>query len=69
VTLPWSFSEVVAAEQHMAQLQHNMWVVNTKTAVLFDYHRRRQMGRDHHTGGPALPALVVHCGEKVLALC
>jgi predicted phage-related endonuclease len=32
--LPWSFSEDVAAEKHMAQLQHNMWVVNTKTAVL-----------------------------------
>jgi predicted phage-related endonuclease len=32
--LPWSFSEENAAEKHMAQLQHNMWVVNTKTAVL-----------------------------------
>ena len=32
--LPWSFSEEVAAEKHMAQLQHNMWVVNSKTAVL-----------------------------------
>jgi hypothetical protein len=25
--LPWSFSEGVAAEKYMAQLQHNMWVV------------------------------------------
>jgi predicted phage-related endonuclease len=32
--LPWSFSEEVAAEKHMAQLQHNMWVVNSKTSVL-----------------------------------
>src|SRR3954468_18881784 len=32
--LPWSFSEVAAAEKHMAQLQHNMWVVNAKAAVL-----------------------------------
>ena len=32
--LPWSFSEEAAAEKHMAQLQHNMWVVNTKTSVL-----------------------------------
>ena len=24
--LPWSFSEEAAAEKHMAQLQHNMWV-------------------------------------------
>jgi predicted phage-related endonuclease len=32
--LPWSFSEEGSAEKHMAQLQHNMWVVNAKTAVL-----------------------------------
>src|SRR5271169_6318554 len=32
--LPWSFSEEAAAERHMAQLQHNMWVVNSKSAAL-----------------------------------
>jgi predicted phage-related endonuclease len=32
--LPWSFSEEAAAEKHMAQLQHNMWVTNAKLAVL-----------------------------------
>ena len=32
--LPWSFSEVVAAEKYMLQLQHNMWVINAKAAVL-----------------------------------
>jgi predicted phage-related endonuclease len=32
--LPWSFSEEAAAEKHMAQVQHNMWVVNAKTAAL-----------------------------------
>ena len=32
--LPWSFSEEAAAEKHMAQLQHNMWVVNARTGVL-----------------------------------
>jgi predicted phage-related endonuclease len=32
--LPWSFSEEGAAEKHMAQLQHNMWVINAKEAVL-----------------------------------
>src|SRR4051812_738736 len=32
--LPWSFSEEAAAEKHMAQLQHNMWVTNLRTAVL-----------------------------------
>jgi predicted phage-related endonuclease len=32
--LPWSFSEEAAAEKHMAQLQHNMWVLSAQTAVL-----------------------------------
>jgi predicted phage-related endonuclease len=32
--LPWSFSELAAAEKHMPQLQHNMMVVGTKDAVL-----------------------------------
>jgi predicted phage-related endonuclease len=32
--LPWSFSEDAAAEKHMAQLQHNMWVTNATLAVL-----------------------------------
>jgi predicted phage-related endonuclease len=32
--LPWTFSEEAAAEKHMAQLQHNMWVANLRSAVL-----------------------------------
>ena len=32
--LPWSFSEETAAEKHMAQLQHNMWVTNARLAAL-----------------------------------
>jgi predicted phage-related endonuclease len=32
--LPWSFSEEAAAEKHMAQVQHNMWVTNASMAVL-----------------------------------
>jgi predicted phage-related endonuclease len=32
--LPWSFSEEAAAAKHIAQLQHNMWVVNARNAVL-----------------------------------
>jgi predicted phage-related endonuclease len=32
--LSWSFSEEVAAEKYMPQLQHNMWVINAKAAVL-----------------------------------
>jgi predicted phage-related endonuclease len=31
---PWSFSEEAAAEKYMPQLQHNMWVVAAKSAVL-----------------------------------
>jgi predicted phage-related endonuclease len=32
--LPWSFSEEAAAEKHVAQLQHNMWVINCRLAAL-----------------------------------
>jgi predicted phage-related endonuclease len=32
--LPWTFSEEAAAEKHMAQLQHNMWVADSRTAAL-----------------------------------
>jgi predicted phage-related endonuclease len=32
--LPWSFSEEAAAEKCVAQLQHNMWVIAARTAVL-----------------------------------
>jgi predicted phage-related endonuclease len=32
--LPWSFSEQTAAEKYMPQLQHNMWVIAARSAVL-----------------------------------
>ena len=32
--LPWSFSEEAAAQKYIAQLQHNMWVTNARTAAL-----------------------------------
>jgi len=32
--LPWNFSEEAAAEKHMAQLQHNMWITASRIAVL-----------------------------------
>jgi predicted phage-related endonuclease len=32
--LPWQFSEEGAVTKYMSQLQHNMWVVVSKTAVL-----------------------------------
>ncbi len=32
--LPWQFSEEAAVEKYMPQLQHNMWVVAAREAVL-----------------------------------
>src|ERR1700719_3118147 len=32
--LPWSFSEEAAVAKHAPQLQHNMWVVAARSAVL-----------------------------------
>jgi YqaJ-like viral recombinase domain len=32
--LPWSFSEEAAVQKYMSQLQHNMWVVAARSAVL-----------------------------------
>ena len=32
--LPWSFSEEAATEKYMPQLQHNMWVVAARSAIL-----------------------------------
>jgi predicted phage-related endonuclease len=32
--LPWAFTEEVAADKYMAQLQHNMWVVASRSSVL-----------------------------------
>jgi predicted phage-related endonuclease len=32
--LPWSFSEEAATEKYMPQLQHNMWAVAARSAVL-----------------------------------
>jgi hypothetical protein len=32
--LPCTFSVEAAAEKHMAQLQHNMWVANARSAVV-----------------------------------
>jgi predicted phage-related endonuclease len=32
--MPWSFSEEAAVQKYMPQLQHNMWVVAARSAVL-----------------------------------
>jgi predicted phage-related endonuclease len=66
--LPWSFSEAAAAEKYMAQLQHNMWVTNAKTAVLSIITGGGKwveiaIAADPSTRPPA------HRGEEILALC
>ena len=48
--LPWNFSEEGAAEKHMAQLQHNMWVTGRQNGSAVHHHRRRQMGGNDHSG-------------------
>ena len=66
--LPWSFSEEAAAEKYMAQLQHNMWVTHSEDRGALDHHRRRQMGRDHDSHGPALSQRLGLGGKEILAL-
>ena len=66
--LPWSFSEEAAAEKHMAQLQHNMWVTNAKTAVLSIITGGGKWVEITHSGRSALPAPAAHGREEVLAL-
>src|SRR5215472_10355634 len=64
--LPWSFLEETAAEKYMPQLQHNMWVIAARSAVLSVI-----------TGGGKWVEIVTHadplyqldCRTQVLALC
>jgi predicted phage-related endonuclease len=67
--LPWNFSEEGAAEKHMAQLQHNMWVTASRTAALSIITGRRQMGGNDHSGRSALPAPLADGRAEILALC
>ena len=66
--LPWSFSEEAAATKHMAQLQHNMWVVNAKEAVLSIITGGGKWVEMTIPGRLALPAPADHGGAEVLAL-
>ena len=65
--LPWTFSEEAAAEKHMAQVQHNMWVTNATEAVL-SIITGRQMGGNQNFRRSPLPAPPVDRGKEVLAL-
>ena len=66
--LPWYFSEEAAAAKYMPQLQHNMFVLTARSAVLVGHHRRRQVGRDQGARRPAPSAPDHDRGTEVLAL-
>ena len=66
--LPWSFSEEAAAGKHMAQLQHNMWVVNAREAVLSIITGGGKWVEITIPADSALPASADHGGTEVLAL-
>jgi hypothetical protein len=65
--LPWSFSEEAAAENYMAQLQHNMWVTHLRSAVL-SIITRGQVGGDHGAHGSAVPERPRLRREEILAV-
>ena len=67
--LPWSFSEEAAAEKYMPQLQHNMWVVAARTAVLSIITGGGKWVEIKIHGRSALSASNRHCRAEVLALC
>ena len=66
--LPWAFSEEAAAEKYMPQLQHNMWVVAARAAVLSVITGGGQMGRDHYPCRSTLSAPYCYGRAEVLAL-
>ena len=66
--LPWSFSEEAAAEKHMAQLQHNMWVTNATAAVLSIITGGGKWVEITIPADLALPAPSVDGGKEILAL-
>ena len=66
--LPWAFSEEAAAEKHMAQLQHNMWVANARSAVLSIITGGGKWVELTDPCRPAVPTPAAHRREKVLAL-
>ena len=66
--LPWAFTEEAAAEKHMAQLQHNMWVVAARSAVLSIITGGGKWVEIKISRRPALPASSSDGREEVLAL-
>ena len=54
--LPWSFSEEAAVEKYTPQLQHNLWIVAGRTAVLSVITGGGKWVGIEGPGGSALPA-------------
>jgi predicted phage-related endonuclease len=66
--LPWAFSEELAAEKHMPQLQHNMWVTASRTAVLSIITGGGKWVEMTIPADPLYQHLLLTVGEEVLAL-
>ncbi len=66
--LPWSFSEEAAAEKHMAQVQHNMWVTNSRLAALSVITGGGKWVEIKISSRSALSAPPFDRGEEILAL-
>jgi predicted phage-related endonuclease len=67
--LPWSFSEQAAAEKYMPQLQHNMWVVAARQAVLSVITGGGKWVEITANADPLYQHLIVTAEPKILALC
>ena len=66
--LPWSFSEEARGRKAHGPAAAQYVGHGLKDGGAVDHYRRRQMGRDDHSGRSALPASAAHGGEEVLAL-
>ncbi len=66
--LPWNFAEEAAAQKHMAQLQHNMWVTAARTAVLSIITGGGKWVEMTIPRRSAVPAPAAHRRAEVLAL-
>ena len=67
--LPWSFSEEAAAAKYMPQLQHNMWVVAARSAVLSVITGGGKWVEIITHAAPLYQHLIVTAEAEVLAPC
>src|SRR5262249_24845902 len=62
--LPWAFSEEAAAEKYMPQLQHNMWVIASRSAVLSVVTGGGKRGGINSHADPVYQHLIVTAERK-----